>query len=200
MTLKRTIISATLAVALGLEIINPGGGEDPHVEKEVITEPKAIGSKADALRPIVTPPENPWLIGYTLRVTDPEELEGWWVNTGTTSSHGLVTNVRTQTCGEARFKDTTVLRNLNLPQGQQEFEARVYLNEDYSISLQTRKVCEQLQAWLLQRGVTTQLLLQVANDKEQPPDYRTPLSNFAPVYDDCDGVTELPTDEAKERT
>lgn len=69
---------------------------------------------------------------------------------------------------------------------------RVYLNEDYSISLYTRKVCEQLQAWLAQRGVTTQLLQQVAHDKEQPPDYRTLLSNFAPVYSDADGVTEMP--------
>ena len=200
MTLKRAVISAALAVALGLEIINPGGGEHPHVDKEIIAEPRAVGAKADALRPVVTPPENPWLIGYTLRVTSPEELEGWWVNTGTTSSAGLVTNMRTQTCGEVRFKETVVLRNPNLPQERQDFETRIYLNEDYSISLSTRKVCEQIQAWLLQRGVTTQLLLQVANDKGQPPDYRTPLSNFAPVYDDCDGVTELPSDETKGMT
>ncbi len=69
----------------------------------------------------------------------------------------------------------------------------VYLNEDYSVSTYTRKVAEQLQAWLLQRGVATQLLLQEVHGKGQAPDYRTPLSNFAPVYDDCDGVTELPT-------
>jgi hypothetical protein len=200
MALKRTIISAALAFALGLEIITPGGEGHPHVEKEVIVEPRAVGSDADALRPVVTPPENPWLIGYKLRVTSPEELKGWWVNTATTSSYGLVTNMRTQTCGEARFRETAVLRNPKLPEGSQELETRVYLNEDYRISLHTRKVSEQLQAWLLLRGVTTQLLLQVANDKGQPPDYRTPLSNFAPVYDDCDGVTELPSDEARQRT
>ena len=187
MTLKRTVISATLAVALGLEIINPGGGEHPHVEKEVIAEPKAVGTKADALRPVVTPPENPRLIGYTLRVTSPTELEGWWVNTITVNSP----------CGEVRFKETAALRNPNLTQESQEFETRVYLNENHSLSLLTRKVCEQLQAWLLHRGVITQLLLQKAHDKEQLPDYRTPLSNFAPVHDDCDGVTELPTDETK---
>jgi hypothetical protein len=117
------------------------------------------------------------------------------MNTSTTSSGGLVTIRRTQTCGEVRFKEAVVVRNANLPQGSKgyEFVERVYLNEDYSISLHTRKVCEQLQAWLLQRGVTTQLLQQVAHDKEQPPDYRTLLSNFAPVYSDADGVTEMPT-------
>jgi len=200
MALKRTIISAALAITLGLELITPGGEGHPHLEKEVIAEPRGVGTEADALRPVVTPPENPWLIGYTLRVTSPEELAGWWVNTATTSSYGLVTNMRTQTCGEARFKETVVLRNPNLPQEHQGLEARIYLNQDYSISLQTRKMCEQLQAWLLQRGVTTQLLLQVAHDKGQPPDYRTPLSNFAPVYDDCDGATGLPSDEPIQRT
>lgn len=194
MTVKRTVLSAALAVVLGLEIITPGGGEHPHVEKDVIAEPETVGAKADALRPVVTPPENPWLIGFTLRVTSPEELKGWWVNTSTTTSGGLLTVRRTQTCGEARFKETVVLRNAHLPQGSEgyEFTARVYLNEDYSITLSTRKVCEQLQAWLLQRGITTQLLQQVANGKGQPPDYRTLLSNFAPVYSDADGVTEMP--------
>jgi hypothetical protein len=193
MTVKRAVLSAAVAVALGIEIISPGGGERPHVEKEVLAESKPLGAKADALRPFVTPPENPWLIGFTLRVTSPEELKGWWVNTATTSSGGLVTNLRTQTCGEARFKETAVLRNPNLPEGHQKVEIPVYLNEDYCISWRTRKMCEQLQAWLLQRGVTTELLLQVENDRGQPPDYRTPLSNYAPVYSDADGVTELPT-------
>jgi hypothetical protein len=195
MTVKRAVLSAALAIALGLEIITPSGGEHPHVEKDIIAEPEKVGAKADSLRPVVTPPENPWLIDFTLRVTSPEELEGWWVNSSTTTSGGLVTIRRTQTCGEARFKDTVLLRNLHVLDGSKgrEFEARVYLNEDYSITLSTRKVCEQIQAWLAQRGVTTQLLLQVAHDKGQPPDYRTPLSNFAPVYSDADGVTELPT-------
>jgi hypothetical protein len=195
MTAKRAVLSAALAVALGLEIICPGGGEHPHVEKEVVAEQLPIGTKADALRPVVTPPENPWLIGFTLRVTSPEELEGWWVNTRSTTSGGLVTVMRTQTCGEARFNEPVVLRNTNLPKGSEgyEFTERVYLNEDYSITLHTRKVCEQLQAWLLQRGVTTQLLQEVAHDKKQPPDYRTLLSNFAPVYSDADRVTDMPT-------
>jgi hypothetical protein len=195
MTAKRTILSAALAVALGLEIITPGGGERPHVEKEVLAESKPLGAKADALRPVVTPPENPWLVGFTLRVTSPEELKGWWVNTATTSSAGLVTVRRTQACGEARFKETIVLQNPNLPVGSagHEFERTIYLNEDYAITWSTRKICEQIQAWLLQRGVTTELLLEVGHDKGQPPDYRTPLSNYAPVYSDADGVTELPT-------
>jgi hypothetical protein len=194
MTVKRAVLSAALAVALGLEMITPGGGEHPHVEEAIIAEPETVGAKADSLRPVVTPPENPWLIGFTLRVTSPEELEGWWVNTKSTTAGGLVTVRRTQTCGEARFKETVLLRNAHLPEGSEgrEFEARVYLNEDYSITLSTRKMCEQLQAWLLQRGITTQLLQQVAHDKGQPPDYRTLLSNFAPVYSDADGVTELP--------
>jgi len=197
MTLKRAILSATLAVALGLEIISPSGEGHPHVEKEVIAEPKSVGAKADSLRPVVTPPENPWLIGYTLRVTDPEELRGWWVNMQSTRSSGFVTVMGTQTCGEVRFKETAILKNPNLPPARQEFETPVYLNEGYSISLMQRKPCEQLQAWLSQRGVATQLLLQQAHDKGQPPDYETPLLNFAPVYDDCDGVTELSTKEAK---
>ena len=194
MTVKRKVLSAALAVALGLEIITPGGGERPHLEKEVLAESKPIGAKADALRPAVTPPENPWLTAFTLRVTSPEELEGWWVNTVTSSSGGLVTITRTQTCGEARFNGTVVLQNTNLPEGSQgrEFTTWVYLNEDYSLSTMTRKLSEQLQAWLLQRGVTTQLLQEVAHDKGQPPDYRTLLSNFAPVYSDADGVTEMP--------
>src|ERR1700733_2919924 len=193
MTLKRAVLSAALAVALGLEIISPGGGERSHVEKEVLVESKPIGAKQDALRPVVTPPENPWLMDFTLRVTSPEELEGWWVNTATTTSHGFVTVVKTQTCGEARFKETVKLRNPNMPEGKQEFEKTIYLNEYYAITWTTRKICEQIQAWLLQRGVTAELLLQVAHDKGEPPDYRTLLSNYAPVYSDADGVTELPT-------
>ena len=197
MTLKRAVVSAALAVALGLEIIAPGGDEHPHVEKEVIAETKAVGVVADALRPVVTPPENPFLAGFTLRVTDPEELKGWWMNTASTRTGGLVTVLRTQTCGEVLFTETAVLRNLNLPEGGQEFTARIYLNEDYSKTLHNRKVAEQIQAWLLQRGVTTELLYEEAHGKGKPPDYVTPLSNFAPVYDDCDGVTELPTDEER---
>lgn len=191
MTVKRAVLSVALAVALGLEIISPA--REPHVENEVVGLQKPVGTAADALRPFVTPPENPWLIGYTLRVTSPDELKGWWVNTATTSARGLVTNMRTQTCGEVRFKEAAILRNSNLPEGQQESEARVYLNEDYSITLHTREITEQLQAWLSQRSVATQLLLQQVNGKGQPPDYRTPLSNFAPVYDDCDGATRAGT-------
>jgi len=193
MTLKRAVMSAALAFALGLEIISPAREGHPHVEKEIVAEPKAVGAEADALRPVVTPPENPWLIGYTLRVTSPEELKGWWANMIPSHTRGFVTVVRTQTCGEVVFNETAHLRNPSLPEGQQEFSTRVYLNEDYSVSTYTRKVAEQLQAWLLQRGVATQLLLQEVHGKGQAPDYRTPLSNFAPVYDDCDGVTELPT-------
>jgi hypothetical protein len=195
MTVKRAVLSATLAIALGLEILTPSGGEHPHVEKDVIAEPETVGAKADALRPVVTLPENPWLIGFTLRVTSPEELRGWWVNTKSTTSAGLVTVGRTQTCGEARFNEPILLRNPNLPQGSEGYEVqeRVYLNEDYSITLQNRKTTEQIQLWLAQRGVTTQLLYQEANDKGKPPDLRTPLSNFAPVYSDADGVTEMPT-------
>jgi hypothetical protein len=194
MTVKGAVLSTALAVALGLEIISPGRGEHPHVEQEVlVAETKAVGAKADALRPVVTPPENPWLMDYTLRVISPNELEGWWVNTATTSSGGLVTNRRTQTCGEARFRETVKVRNPNLPEGKQEFEKTIYLNEDYAITWSTRKICEQIQAWLLQRGVVTQLLIRVANDKGEPPDFRTRLSNYAPVYSDADGALELPT-------
>lgn len=194
MTVKGAVLSTALAVALGLEIITPGRGENPHVEQEVLlAETKAVGAKADTLRPVVTPPENPWLMGYTLRVISPKELEGWWVNTATTNSGGLVTNLRTQTCGEARFKDTVKLQNPNMPEGKREFEKTIYLNEDYAITWTTRKICEQIQAWLLQRGVVTQLLLQVGHEKGEPPDFRTLLSNYAPVYSDADGVTELPT-------
>ena len=186
-------MSTALAFALGLEIISPAREGRPHVEKEIVAEPKAIGAEADALRPVVTPPENPLLVRYTLRVTNPEELKGWWVNMIPTHTGGLATVVRTQTCGEVVFNETARLRNPNLPEGHQEFSTRVYLNEDYSVSEHMRKVAEHLQAWLSQRGVATQLLLKEANDNGQPPDYRTPLSNFAPVYDDCDGATELPT-------
>jgi hypothetical protein len=194
MTVKRTVLSVALALALGLEIICPGGGEHPHIEKEVAAEQLPIGTKADALRPVVTPPENPFLIGFTLRVTSPEELKGWWVNTRSTTSAGLVTVGRTQTNGEARFNEPIVLRNPNLPEGSEGYEvqARVYLNEDYSITLQNRKMTEQIQMWLAQRGVTTQLLYAEKHDRGKPPDYRTLLSNFAPVYSDADGITELP--------
>jgi hypothetical protein len=191
LTVKRAVLSATLAVSLGLEIIAPGGGERPHVEKEVIVaETKTVGTKADVLRPVVTPRENPWLMDFTLRVVSPEELEGWWVNTATTTSHGLVTVAKTQTCGEARFNETVKLRNPNLPQEKREFERPIYLNEDYAITWSTRKICEQVQAWLLQRSVVTQLLLKVASDKGPPPDYRTLLSSYAPVYSDADGALE----------
>jgi hypothetical protein len=105
-------------------------------------------------------------MGFTLCVTSPVALEGWWVNTATTSSHGLVTVVRTQTCGEARFTETVKLRNPNMPEGKQEFEKTIYLSEDYAITWSTRKICEQIQAWLLQRGVVTQLLLQVGHEKK----------------------------------
>jgi hypothetical protein len=194
MTVKGAVLSTALAIALGLEVIAPGGEERPHVEKEVILmETETMGTSADELRPVVTPPENPWLSDFTLRVTSPEELEGWWVNTATTRSHGLVTVWRTQSCGEVRFKETVKLRNPNLPQEKQEFERAIYLNEDYAISWSTRKICEQIQAWLLQRGVVTQLLIRVANDKDEPPDFRTRLSNYAPVYSDADGALELPT-------
>jgi hypothetical protein len=189
MTVKRAVLSTALAVALGLEIIAPGSGEErPHVEKDIIAEPEIVGAKADALRPVVTPPENPWLMDFTLRVVSPEELESWWVNTATTTSpwgrHKLA---------EARFKETVKLRNPNLPEGKQESEATIYLNEYYAISWRTRKLCEQIQPWLLQRGVVTQLLLRVANDTGPPPDHRTLLSSYAPVYSDADGVTEMPT-------
>jgi hypothetical protein len=112
------------------------------------------------------------------------------VNTATTRSGGLVTNLRTQTCGEVRFKETAVLRNLILRKEHQEFETRVYLNEDYAISWRTRKLCEQLQQWLLQRGVCTQLLLHMDNADSGAPDYRSLASSYAPVYDDGDGVEE----------
>lgn len=49
-------------------------------------------------------------------------------------------------------------------------------------------MCEQLQEWLLLRGVTTQVLLHVGHEKGRPPDYRTLASNYAPIYDDGDGV------------
>jgi hypothetical protein len=38
-------------------------------EKEVIEAPEATGTEADSLKPFVTPPENPWLSDFTLRVT-----------------------------------------------------------------------------------------------------------------------------------
>src|ERR1700728_535031 len=186
---RNKVLAIPLAIALGLEIIAPGGEEQgPHTEKEIILAPEPEGSEADALAPFATPPENPWLMDYTLRTTKPDELKGWWVNSATTRSGGLVTVLRTQTCGEARFKETAILKNLNMPEGQQEVKTAVYLNEDYCISLRNRKMCEQLQQWLLQRGVTTQVLLQVGHEKERSPDYRTIASNYAPIYDDGDGV------------
>jgi hypothetical protein len=193
MTVKKAVLSTALAVALGLEIITPGRGENPHVEQEaLVAETKAVGAKADALRPVVTPPENPWLMDFTLGVLYPEELAGWWVNTATTSTSGLVTVVKTQTCGEVRFKETIKLWNKNMPEGEQEFERPIYLNEDYAITWTTRKICEQIQAWLLQRGVGAQVLLKLASDKGPPPDYRTLRSSYAPVYSDADGFMELP--------
>jgi hypothetical protein len=185
---RNKLLAVPLAIALGLEIIAPGGEQHPHTEKEIILAPEPTGAEADALRPFVTPPENPWLSDYALRVVKPDELKDWWVNTATTRSGGLVTVMRTQTCGEARFKEITVLRNLNMPEGQQEVKTTVYLNEDYVISFRNRKMCEQLQQWLLLRGVATQVLLKVGREKEVGPDYRSRASNFAPIYDDCDGV------------
>jgi hypothetical protein len=173
-----------LAVALGLEVINPGAEERPHTEKEIILAPEPTGAEADALAPFATPPENPWLSSFTLRVTQPEALEGFWVNTNPTHTGGYVSVLRTQTCQEFRFNETAVLHN---PNTNQDIETRVYLNEDYVITMRTRKLCEQLQEWLLQRGITTQLLLQVDNKVSSPPDYRSLASNYAPVYDDVAG-------------
>ncbi len=184
---RNNLLAIPLAIALGLEIIAPGGEEQhPHTEKEIILAPEPTGAEADALAPFATPPENPWLSDFTLRVLKPEELKDWWVNTITTRSGGLVTVIRTQTCGEARFKEIAVLKNLNT---NEEVKRAIYLNEDYCISWMNRKMCEQLQQWLLQRGVTTQVLLHVGHEEEKPPDYRTLAANYAPVYDDGDGVT-----------
>jgi hypothetical protein len=185
--MKNKLLAVPLAIALGLEIIAPGGEHHPQTEKEIILAPEPTGGEADALRPFVTPPENPWLVGFTLRVIAPEELKNWWVNTASTRSGGLVTVMRTQTCGEARFKEKAILHN---PMTNTDVETAVYLNEDYVITTRTRKMCEQLQQWLLQRGVATQLLLEVDNQRREPPDFRSRASNYAPVYDDCDGVTE----------
>src|SRR4029077_11819691 len=188
--LKNKILAIPLAIALGLEIIAPGREEQhPHTEKEIILAPESEGSEADALAPFVTPPENPWLMDYALRVIAPEELKGWWVNNMTTRSGGLVTVMGTQTCGEARFKDIAVIKNLNMPEGKQEVNTAVFLNEDYCISWRNRKMCEQLQEWMLKRGIATQVLLHVGQEKERPPDYRTLASNYAPIYDDGDGPT-----------
>jgi hypothetical protein len=188
---RNTLLSLALAVALGLEVIAPGGEEQhPHTEKEIILAPEPTGAEADALAPFATPPENPWLSDYALRVVKPDELNGWWVNSITTRSGGLVTVMRTQTCGEARFKEIAVIKNFNMPEGKQEVKTAVYLNEDYCISWMNRKMCEQLQQWLLQRGVTAQVLLHVGHEKEKSPDFRTLASNYAPIYDDCDGIQE----------
>ena len=184
---RNPILTVTLAVALGLEIITPGGERRPHTETEIILAPETTGTEADALRPFVTPPENPWRSDFTLRVTSPEELKDWWVNTHSNRSGGLVTVMRTQTCGEARFKEKAFLHN---PNTNQDIETVVYLNEDYVISWRTRKLCEQLQQWLLQKGVATQVLLRVDNVENAAGDPSL-ASNYAPVYDDCDGVTEI---------
>ena len=189
---RNAIVAIPLAIALGLEIIAPGGEEQhPHTEKEIILAPEPTGAEADNLAPFATPPENPYLMGYTLRVTKPDELKDWWVNSTTTRSGGLVTVMRTQTCGEVRFKEIAPIKNLNMPEDKQEVQMRVYLNEDYCISWMNRKMAEQLQDWLLQRGVTTQVLLRVGKEKERPPDHRTLASNYAPIYDDGDGVTSV---------
>lgn len=186
MNTKKFLIALPLAIALGLEVIAPGGEEQhPHTEKEVILAPEPTGAEADQLRPFATPPENPWLSDFALRVTKPEELAGWWINTVTTRSNGLVTVMRTQTCGEFRFKEIATIRNLNT---SQDVQTGVYINEDYCISWRNRKMCEQLQKWLLERGVTTQVLLHVGHEKEPPPGYRTLAANYAPIYDDADGV------------
>ena len=182
---RNKVLAIPLAIALGLEIIAPGGEQHPHTEKEIIEAPEATGTEADALRPFATPPENPWLSDFALRVISPEELKDWWVNTISTRSGGLVTNPRTQTCGEARFTEIAVLHNLNT---NQEVKRTVYLNEDYVISFRNRKMCEQLQQWLLERGVTAQVLLCMDTADSGPPDYRSLASSFAPVYDDGDGV------------
>jgi hypothetical protein len=185
---KNKILAIPLAIVLGLEMIALGGEEQhPHTEREVILAPEPTGSEADALAPFATPPDNPWLSDFAFRVDKPEELSGWWVNTVTTRSGGLVTVPRTQTCGEARFKEIAIIQNLNMPEGKQEVKTAVYLNEDYCISFRNRKMCAQLQQWLLERGVTTQVLLHVSHEKELPPDFRTLASNYAPIYDDGDG-------------
>ena len=187
--MKNRILAIPLAIALGLEIIAPGGDEQhPHTEKEIILAPEPEGADADNLAPFATPPENPWLSDYTLRVNKPDELNGWWVNSITTRSGGLVTVLRTQTCGEVRFKDMAVIRNFNMPERKQEVKMAVYLNEDYWISWMNRKMAEQVQQWLLARGVTAQVVLHVGHEKEQPPDCRTVASNYATIYDDGDGV------------
>jgi hypothetical protein len=164
----------------------PGENAHPHTETEIILAPEPEGADADALRPVVTPPENPWLSDFALNVLEPDELKNWWVNTATTRSGGLVTNLRTQTCGEGMFKEPATIKNLNTGQ---EITTPVFLNSDYCISWRNRKMCEQLQQWLLQRGVTAQVVLRMGNDKGEPPDYRTPLLAYAPVYDDAEGVT-----------
>ena len=182
--MKNRILALPLAIALGLEIILPGEEQHPHTEEEIILAPGPIGAEADALRPFATPPINPWLSDYALRVLKPKELEGWWVNTSKTHTGGYVSNLRTQTCGEARFKEIAVLYN---PNTNQEVETAVYLNSDYCITSRTRKLCEQLQQWMLARGVTAQVVLRVDNKDSGPPDYRTLASSYAPIYDDGDG-------------
>lgn len=183
--MKRKLLALPLAIALGLEIIAPGGEQHPHTEKEIILAPEPTGGEADQLRPFVTPPENPWLSDFALRVMKPDELEGWWVNTVTTRSHGMVTVMRTQTCGEARFKEIAILHN---PITNQEVRTAVFLNEDYCISWRTRKLCEQLQKWLLERRVTAQVLMRVDSSDSGAPDHRSLASCYAPIYDDADGV------------
>ena len=157
MTLKRAALSVTLAIALGFEIICPGGGDDPHVEKDVIVEPETVGSKADALRPVVTPPENPSLMNFTLRVTSPKELEGWSgeYNEFNRLRHDHRTGNANLPARLGSTKPGVYLRNMNLAPGTEGYEhtARIYLNEDYCLSWRNRKMCEQIQVWLAQRGV-----------------------------------------------
>lgn len=181
---RNKVLAIPLAIALGLEIIQPGGeGAHPHTEKEIVLAPEAEGADADALRPFATPPENPYLSDFALRVLKPDELAGWWVNSLTTRSGGMVTVMRTQTCGEYRFKELATLHNSNT---KQDFTNAVYLNEDYCISSRTRKMCEQLAAWLLKRGVTAQVVIRMDNEDSGAPDYRTLASSYAPIYDDGD--------------
>jgi hypothetical protein len=179
------LIALAAAVAIGLEVIAPNGEEHPHTEKEIILAPERTGAEADALRPFATPPENPWLSDFALRVIKPDELEGWWVNTATTRSRGLVTVLRTQTCGEARFKDIAVLHN---PNTNEEVKTAVFLNEDYCISWRTRKLSEGLQQWLSARGIVAEVLMRMDTRDSGAPDYRSLASSYAPIYDDADGV------------
>ena len=44
---RNKILAIPLAIALGLEIIAPGGEQHPHTEKEVIEAPEATGAEAE---------------------------------------------------------------------------------------------------------------------------------------------------------